>query len=63
MQQKSIEIHAICVGFGDFYLHIRKRRGNFTGKHRNHRIFRGKMPGIDNTQALFISIPESVIFF
>ena len=50
------------MGFGDFYAYLGKFRGNFRGKQAYHRVFRGKMPGVNEVQTQIVGIPELVVF-
>ena len=50
------------MGFGNFYFDFRERGGDFCGQNCNHRIFCVEVTGINQSQALFFGVPESVVF-
>ena len=60
--KKSIELHAIQMGFGNFYLHIRELGRQSGCKNGNHRVFCGKMARVDEIQPQIVGIPELIVY-
>ena len=63
MAKKSIEFHAIVMGFGNFNLDFRESSGNFFCQNTNNGVFRVEMAGINDGHFLIATIPEVIVFY